>query len=118
VADPAVVLDRLRTLLWGYEGGVGRDVAFIAATPFLFGTDFAEVLRGWYRQVAYLARYLRQPIPWILEQTLEDVRGYQDALTELVRSENGTQDGAGAGATPGGVRVPMRSPFGDYDGGG
>lgn len=108
------MLDRLRILAWGYAGGTGRDAAFIAALPFLYGDDFAEIQREWFRKVAYLARYLRQSIPWILAQSLDDLNGYQEALAEMVRAESG---GSGNPAT-GVARVPLNSPFGDYDGGG
>jgi len=115
-----LVLDRLRILIWGYDGGTNRDAAFIAALPFFHGDDFAEVQREWYRRVAYLARYLRQPIPWILAQTLDDLRGYTDALAEMVQAESGKSNASTPGAPdPAGVmRVPLNSPFGDYDGGG
>jgi hypothetical protein len=106
------VLDRLRVLAWGYAGGKGSDAAFIAALPFLYGDDFAEIQQDWFRTVVYLARYLRQPIPWILAQPLDELNGYTDALKEMVRAESG------AGGASGATRVPLNSPFGAYDGGG
>lgn len=116
MADPDVVLDRLRRLSWRYDGGTGKDLAFIAAVPFLFGDDVGEIQASLFRQVVYLARYLRQSVEWILDQPLDELARYSEALDAIVRAENGKPDLP----APGPPQVARPNPWGfsDYDGGG
>lgn len=57
------------------------------------------------RKMAYVARYLRQPMTWVEQLTLTDLAEWAEAVGEIVVAENGKggggDDGGGGAGMPG-----------------
>ncbi len=96
VAHPGVVRERIADLFGGlWRGGVG-DLSFPLAVVQVY-TE--RGLAAWYRDVVFLARYLRQSIPWIEALTWGEFWDYYRATVALVKLENGSGDAVSGGLT-------------------
>lgn len=84
--DPFWVRRRLRRLLWRYDGGTAKDVGFDVGFVFFYPNP-GKTLEDWYGRVTALARYLRQPIDWVLNLDHEEALHWEKALADLLHIE-------------------------------
>jgi len=85
--EPHVVDARLATLCYWSGGGLGD--AYFGLSFLLAQGDPFDALIELDRIVVFLARYMRQPVPWIESLTLGEARSYADRVSECIRAENG-----------------------------
>ena len=86
--DPWWVRRRLRRLLWRYDGGTAKDVGFDIGFWCSYPNP-EKTLKAWYARVTALARYLRQPIDWVLTLDHDEAMYWEESLIELLRTESG-----------------------------
>lgn len=78
---------RLRVLLWEYSGATHRDLV-VQCQLDVGLVDPDELLDERADQVVAVARYMRQPLPVLMEMPLDEFRDTVRRLSELIRREN------------------------------
>jgi hypothetical protein len=54
----------------------------------LFYPNPEKTLKAWYARVTALARYLRQPIDWVLTLDHDEALHWEESLIDLLRAES------------------------------
>ncbi len=83
--------DRLRVLCGRHFNHTVSDL-HVAAASMLFGGSIASIERDIDDALVQLARYARQSIEWLEEQSMDRIGQLLQATSRLIAIENGTRD--------------------------